>query len=49
MSLDGKIVFRSTSNYQNEWAGQGLSTGIYLYEIVLEKGNILKGMLKIEQ
>ena len=49
MSLDGKIVFRSTSNYQNEWTGQGLSTGIYLYEILLEKGNILKGMLKIEQ
>lgn len=49
MSLDGKIVFRNNGSYQNDWGGQGLSTGIYLYEIVLEKDNVLKGMLKIEQ
>ena len=49
MSLDGKIVYKSNETYQNDWGGQGLSTGIYLYEIVLEKDNILKGMLKIEQ
>jgi gliding motility-associated-like protein len=49
IGLDGKIVYKSNGAYQNDWGGQGLSTGIYLYEIVLEKDNILKGMLKIEQ
>jgi len=49
MSLDGKIVYRTTSTYQNDWNADGLSTGIYLYEIVLEPNNILKGMLKVER
>lgn len=49
MNLEGKIVYRSSGSYQNDFSGIGLGTGIYLYEIILEKGNILKGMLKIEQ
>jgi hypothetical protein len=48
MNLEGKIVYRSAGIYQNDFSGQGLGTGIYLYEIILEKGNVLKGMLKIE-
>lgn len=48
MNLEGKIVYRSAGLYQNDFSGQGLGTGIYLYEIILEKGNVLKGMLKIE-
>lgn len=48
MSLEGKIVYQSSGIYQNDFSGAGLGTGIYLYEIILEKDNILKGMLKIE-
>ena len=49
MSLDGKIVYRSSNTYLNDWNAEGLATGVYLYEIVLEPKNILKGMLKVEQ
>jgi gliding motility-associated-like protein len=49
MSLDGKIVYRSSNAYQNDWNAEGLATGVYLYEIILEPKNILKGMLKVEQ
>jgi hypothetical protein len=49
MSLDGKIVYRNSNAYQNDWNAEGLATGVYLYEIILEPKNILKGMLKVEQ
>ena len=49
MNLEGKIVYRSSGKYQNDFSGQGMGTGIYLYEVVLEKDKVLKGMLKIEQ
>lgn len=48
VGLDGKIVYKNNGVYSNDFSGQGLSTGIYLYEIFLDANTILNGMLKIE-
>jgi gliding motility-associated-like protein len=43
----GKEVFRAT-NYQNDWDGRGLSSGVYFYILNLNKDNkVYKGALTI--
>ncbi|MEX2235430.1 MAG: gliding motility-associated C-terminal domain-containing protein [Cyclobacteriaceae bacterium] len=43
----GKEVFRTT-NYQNDWDGEGVSSGVYFYVLDLKKDNkVYKGTLTI--
>ena len=42
-SMDGRIVYRSTS-YQNNWDGEGLPDGVYLYYFLYTINDIEKGV-----
>ena len=37
----------SQKNYQNDWKGDGLSTGVYYYEVVLENNEICTGWVHL--
>ena len=42
----GKQVY-AQQNYQNNWGGEGLSDGIYYYQLTSTKGQIWKGWVEI--
>lgn len=42
-SMNGRIVYRST-NYQNNWDGEGLPDGVYLYYFLYTINDIEKGI-----
>jgi gliding motility-associated-like protein len=42
----GKLVYEQP-NYQNTWAGENLSDGIYYYQLTSSRGQIWKGWVEI--
>ena len=42
----GKLVYEQ-QNYQNTWRGEGISDGIYYYQLTSSKGQIWKGWVEI--
>ena len=45
--LSGRVVYRSAPRYQNNWNGDYLPSGVYVYEISADKNLSLKGLLRI--